>query len=90
MESEEDSSEWEVPDSAAKQLKLDVRPGDEYPLVMQIAHKEDAIAAQAGLTIEQVAMLHHQLGDFLERIEDPPNVRSRTVEPPEDPGRGYE
>lgn len=89
-EQDGESGEWEVPSDAAKQLKLDVRPGEEYPLALWIIHKEDALGTKAGLTIQQAAILHHQLGEFLDELEDPPNVRSRTVEPPEDTGRGYE
>lgn len=87
---QDESGDWEVPSDAAKQLKLSVRPGDDYPLALQIVHKEDALGTQAGLTIQQAAILHHQLGEFLDELDDPPNVRSRTVEPPEDTGRGYE
>lgn len=90
MPDEDSDGEWEVPSSAAEQIKLQVRPGDGFPLALQIVHKEDALGTQAGLTVEQAAVLHHQLGEFLEEIQDPPNVRSRTVEPQEDAGRGYE
>lgn len=91
MPGEQDGdSEWEAPSDAPKQLKLEVRPGDEYPLVLQVVHKEDALGTQAGLSIQQAAILHHQLGEFIEQLEDPPNVRLREIEPPDGTGREFQ
>lgn len=90
MTEQDEDSEWEVPADAPKQIKIEVRPGDEYPLALQVLHKEDGIASHAGLTIQQAAVLHQQLGEFLDEIEDVPDVRSRPVETQDSTGREFQ
>jgi len=85
-----DEKDWTVPDDASKQVRITATsPDTEYPLAVQIAHKDDALAAKAGLTIEQAAVLQQQLSDLLDQLDDVPETRSRSVEN-DDTGKGFE
>lgn len=87
-ENEVESGDWEVPTGHTKQIGLKVRPDEEYPVVLTVSHKEDALATKAGLTFEQVAMIREYFDDLLSELDNAPKARLRTVEPDETVDRG--
>lgn len=75
----------------AKQIRTTILSADhEFDVGLKVVHKEDGLAAQIGLTFEQVAYLHHEFGETLELVDDDFEIVETVIEEDTAAERGFE
>lgn len=75
-----DTREWHVPSDAPTTLSLRIAPEEPEPIVLSMNAKDAPVKAGVRLTIDQAAILEHQLDEYLDELEDRPQVRTQERE----------
>jgi hypothetical protein len=73
----EKESDWTVPTDAPVAVGVEIAPEEDEPFVLTMNAKDAPLKAGVRLTVEQAAMLQHQLDECLSQLDDRPSVRTR-------------